>query len=355
MRKLEEIQIADLQIDSLIVQEDYSNAARLLIKKQLQDWPLLKEGHESLQSVKFRTFPFKPKAYQAQTDDSYKISFQFNPKRITSSSAKVDKKSIKERECFLCFENLPIEQKGILYKDNYFILANPFPIFPEHFTVSNINHIPQSIENNFGDFLELSKDLSKHYTVFYNGPECGASAPDHLHFQAGSKYFMPIDDEFYSLRNEFGEILLENENIIISAIDDRLRKIISFEGNNKAYLHKHFIRMYNFLKKELPAKEHGLTKESMMNIISFYEEETGWRVLVFLREKHRSHHYFEEGDKKLLWSPAAVDLGGVCITPLEKDFVKINEEIISEVFDEIMVSKERFHYIKESLLAGGEN
>ncbi len=347
MRKLEEIQIADLQIDSLVVHEDYSNAARLLIKKQLQDWPLLKEGHESLQSVKFRTFPFKPKAYQAQTDDIYKISFQFNPKRITSSSAKVDKKSIKERECFLCLENLPPEQKGIVYKDNYFILANPFPIFPEHFTVSNINHIPQSIESNFLDFLELSKDLSKHYTVFYNGPECGASAPDHLHFQAGSKYFMPIDDEFYSLKNEFGEMLLENENIVISAIDDGLRKIISFEGKDKNYLNKYFLKLYELLNKNQPT----ISKEPMMNIISFYEEEIGWRVLVFLRQKHRPHHYFEEGDRKLLWSPAAVDLGGVCITPLEKDFVKINEKIISEVFNEIMVSKERFHYIKESLLA----
>ncbi len=341
MRKLEEIQIADLQIDNLIVQEDYSNAARLLIKKQLLDWPLLKQGYESLQSVKLRTFHFK----------GYKINFQFNPGRIISSSAKVDKKSIKERDCFLCFENLPQEQKGILYKENYFILANPFPIFPEHFTLANINHVPQSIEKNFLDFLNLSKDLSKHYTVFYNGPECGASAPDHLHFQAGSKNFMPIEDEFYSLKNEFGEILLENENIIISAIDDGLRKIISLEGEDRDYLNEYFLKMYDLLNKN----QQAISKEPMMNIISFYESKIGWKVLVFLRQKHRPHHYFEEGNKKLLWSPAAVDLGGVCIAPLEGDFVKINEGIIKEVFDEIIVSKERFHFIKEHLLVGGEN
>ena len=121
------------------------------------------------------------------------MKVQFNPGRYISTSAKVDEKSINDRKCFLCPANLPEEQKGILYEEEYLILGNPFPIFPEHFTIPNINHVPQQIKNNFPLMLKLTKDLSKHYVVLYNGPKCGASAPDHFHFQAGTKNFMPIE------------------------------------------------------------------------------------------------------------------------------------------------------------------
>ena len=183
---LEDILINQPEINDFVNKNDYSEAAKKLLNKQKDDWQFAANGFESLKSVQTKEFNF----------DGYKFKVQFNPGRIKSSSAKVDDKSIKERKCFLCLENLPSEQKGILINEEYIILVNPFPIFPEHFTIPQVRHTPQSIKNSFIDLLEISKELSKYYTVFYNGPKCGASAPDHLHFQAGSKNFMPIDLEF---------------------------------------------------------------------------------------------------------------------------------------------------------------
>src|SRR5690606_5973953 len=171
--------ISNSQINIFLSQEDYSNAARTLLELQKQDWPQCAEGYATLKDVRVKEFQF----------NGFKIKVQFNAGRITSSAAKVDAKSISERKCFLCTENLPAEQKGILYGEDYLILCNPFPIFNEHFTLTHIQHAPQSIKGSFNKLLSLSKNLSKYYTVFYNGPRCGASAPDHMHFQAGNKFF----------------------------------------------------------------------------------------------------------------------------------------------------------------------
>ena len=195
---------ADSIIKNFIKENNFSDAAKRLFEIQKEQWPMLAAGFKSLDTVKSKTFQF----------DGFKIKAQFNAGRMTSTSAKVDPKSISERKCFLCTENLPAEQKGILYKDKYLILCNPFPIFPTHFTLTHKEHQPQRILDTFPDMLDLSKDLSKHYSVIYNGPRCGASAPDHLHFQAGNKSFMPIDDEFHQIKNEYGKEIFEDDNLI---------------------------------------------------------------------------------------------------------------------------------------------
>ncbi len=322
------------KVKEVIEENDFASAAKMLLEDQKKTWPQLTSGYESLNSIQVKTFQF----------DNFTIKVQFNPGRIVSSSAKVDAKSIKERKCFLCYDNLPAEQKGILYKNQYLILCNPFPIFPEHFTLPHIDHIPQSIKINFETLLDFSKDLSGRYTVFYNGPKCGASAPDHLHFQAGNKSFMPIDDDFHQLQNECGEVILENEELSVFGVDDGLRRFISIESSNKKEVIEAFNSLYD-LYDALENKE----EEPMMNILGFYEEEFGWRILVFLRDKHRPSHYFAEGGGNILLSPASVDLGGVCITPLEKDFNKITKELLTEIFKEISLAKEHFDYIKLSL------
>ncbi len=191
----------DQIISNLVKENNFADAAKRLFEIQKEQWPMLSSGFKSLETVKSKSFQF----------DGFKIKAQFNAGRITSTSAKVDPKSISERKCFLCTENLPAEQKGILYNDNYIILCNPFPIFPTHFTLTHKEHQPQRILDTFSDMLDLSKDLSKYYSVIYNGPRCGASAPDHLHFQAGNKFFMPIDDEFHQIKNEYGKEIFEDE------------------------------------------------------------------------------------------------------------------------------------------------
>jgi hypothetical protein len=263
---------------------------------------------------------------------------------MISTSAKVDEKSIKERKCFLCFENLPQEQKCIIYKDEYIILVNPFPIFPEHFTLSNLKHQPQRIADTFPFLLNFSKDLSKNYSVVYNGPKCGASAPDHLHFQAGTKGFMPLDDEFHLVKNEFGEELFSDDNILITGIDDGLRKFITMESISYDLMVEWFQNILNVLNTENPSEP-----ESLMNIISGYDEEFGWQIAIFLREKHRPTHYFREGESRILLSPASVDLAGCCITPDENSFEKINENILREIFSEVFVDLQKFERIKHAI------
>ncbi|MEO8399869.1 MAG: DUF4922 domain-containing protein, partial [Ignavibacteriaceae bacterium] len=195
---MKNILCGDTEVITYLNRGDFSNASKKLLELQIKSWSLAEKGYKSLESIQTKTFHF----------EGFDIKVQFNPGRIISSSAKVDEKSIKERECFLCIENLPIEQKGLLFNDEYLILVNPFPIFPEHFTLPNLKHIPQRIhsfsrKNPFSALLDFSKNLSKFYTVFYNGPNCGASAPDHLHFQAGLKNFIPIEADFHQLKKGY--------------------------------------------------------------------------------------------------------------------------------------------------------
>ena len=330
----QDILIKNSLIEELIADADYANAAKRLLEDQKKTWKQLGDGYESLKNVRTKNFQF----------DGFRMKIQFNPGRYISTAAKVDEKSINERTCFLCPANLPEEQKGILCEDEYLILGNPYPIFPEHFTIPNIRHIPQQIKNNFPFMLKLVKDLSKYYVIVYNGPKCGASAPDHFHFQAGTKNFMPIVDDFHQLKNEYGELLFENDEITVSAIDDGLRRVIAFESMNNEMLTTAFSNFY-----EIYSLFSVNNEEPMMNIISSYEEEFGWRVIVFLREKHRSSHYFAEGENKILLSAASVDLGGVCITPLEKDFERMTKEKLTEILAEVSLNKSTFSFIKQKV------
>jgi len=328
------------KLNELISRNDYSNAARLLLREQIKIWPALEEAYNSLKTVQIKTFQY----------EGFIIKVQNNPGRLTSSSAKVDKKSITTRACFLCSGNLYSKQKAIKYGEDFLILVNPFPIFPEHFTIPHKNHILQLIKEWFGKMLLVSKDFSRD-VIIYNGPACGASAPDHFHFQAGSKFFMPLDDGFHSLKNEYGEILVDNDSIVVAGIDDGLRKFISIETKEISLAEKVFDIFYSFYSRVSDGKT-----EPMMNIICFYEpgqaqdsENYGWRTLIFLREKHRPSHYFREGENRILLSPAAVDFGGVCILPLEKDFEKITKEDITGIFREVSIGKEQFEYVKAEL------
>ena len=324
----------DFLIKEFVEQNNYSEAAKRLFEIQKEQWQMLASGYETLKTVKSKSFQF----------DGFKIKAQFNAGRITSTSAKVDPKSISERKCFLCTENLPEEQKGILYNNKYIILCNPFPIFPTHFTLTLKEHQPQRIIDTFPDMLDLSKDLAKYYTVIYNGPRCGASAPDHQHFQAGNKIFIPVDDEFQQIKNEYGKEIFENDDLSIFSIDDSIRKFISIESPDKKLAVNAFNKFYKTYS-ELMNEE----QEPMINIISFYEEEYGWRVIVFLRSKHRPAVFFAEGEEKMLVSPAAIDLGGVCVFPREEDFNRISKEQIAAIFKEVFVSEEVLKKLIEKL------
>lgn len=319
------------QVLTFLNENDYTNAAKLLLQIQINEWDKLGEGYKNLSRLKTKTFWF----------DGFKIKIQFNSGRILSTSAKVDVDSIKKRSCFLCEKNLPKEQKGIKVLENYLLLCNPYPVFPEHFTIVTTNHEPQKISSSFKDFVILSKLLSDNYTIIYNGPQCGASAPDHLHFQAGTKNFMPIENDFHSIKKEFGDTVFNSEELTLTALYDGLRRFISMESIDNKILLKAFNIIYNELDEN--------NGEPMMNLICNFDKEFGWRVIIFLRAKHRPSHYFLEGENQIIFSPAAIDLGGVCILPVENDFYKIDKQLLISIFNEVATSFNDFELLKVRL------
>jgi ATP adenylyltransferase/5',5'''-P-1,P-4-tetraphosphate phosphorylase II len=312
----------------------YSRATEQLLKIQLDNWKELAEEYKRLSSVKIKIFLF----------EDFQIKLQFNPGRLKSTSAEVSDVAIKKRSCFLCADNLPSRQKGIKLLDKYILLCNPYPVFPHHFTIAAINHHQQEIKSSFSELLLLAKMLSKKYSLIYNGPKCGASAPDHLHFQACTKHQMSIENDFHFIVKRYGEKIINNEQLYIAAINDGLRRFISFETKDKNILQNTFAQFYKAYR-EFKSEE----GEPMMNIICNYEKEFGWRVIIFLRSKHRPSHYFLDNDKKYIISPAAIDLGGLCIIPIEKDFIRIDKETLGDIFKEVSLQNGEYEKLLKAL------
>jgi hypothetical protein len=329
------IAIAESELAPFIRLPRPAGRAHGLLLQQQGVWELLRNGYNSLQRVRTRAFDF----------DGFHIKVQFNPGRIISTSAKVDPHSIRERKCFLCTENLPPAQRGIACDGEYLLLCNPFPIFPEHFTISCTRHLPQRIRAAFGTFLRFVRDLGDLYTVFYNGPACGASAPDHLHFQAGNRAFLPIDAEYESLRKTRAVPLVESDALRAYAFDGCLRHFIALESGHADSLLGAFEALYAIL-----AEGRAGDDEPLLNLLGFYQAGE-WRVLCFPRAKHRPGFYFQEGESQLLISPAAVELGGVCTTPREQDFEKVTRDHIVQMFDEVCLDSQAFKSLAGKLSA----
>lgn len=301
-----------------------SAEVKRLLQEQLGEWELARLNFDALDKVRNKSFAF----------DGFDIKVQFNPARIQSTAAKVDPKSIKERKCFLCSSNLPTEQKGLPYGNEYTILVNPFPIFKEHFTIPTKAHVDQLILNRYGDMLDLAKSLDN-YSIFYNGPKCGASAPDHAHFQAGNKGFMPLEKDIKKILNE---LIYKDTDISAYLLKNYLRNGFLIESKNKERAVDFFKKLYSLL--EIKDGE----EEPMLNIITWYEADT-WFSCIFPRDKHRPDCFFAEGDQNILISPASVDMGGVFITPQEKDFDKITAKDIQNILKEVCISDDKVKQI----------
>lgn len=326
---LEKVFISDAELAKYSESSTLADRARALVKHQREHWDLAGEGYSTLDKVQIREFEF----------DGFLVKIQFNPGRIKSSSAKVDKKSISKRPCFLCYKNLPEQQKGIPYFRDYLILVNPFPIFSEHLTIPKIDHIPQLIESNFRGMLRLSEDIGKHFVVFYNGPNCGASAPDHMHFQAGIKGFMPIDSEYDNIIKSKGELLYVGNEVAIHGVENYLRYFFSIESKNVGKITEAFSKLYSMM--QIFSKN----EEPMMNVLSYYEHKH-WKIIIFPRQRHRPKNFYESEENRIMLSPASVDLGGMCITPLEKDFNKMSKDLLVDILRQVTISKELYEYYK---------
>ena len=297
-----------------------SEQARQLIKDQQKEWALAGKNYEGLKSVKTKTLAY----------DGFDVLVQFNPERIRSSAAKVDAGSIAARPCFLCHQNRPEEQRAIRVLDRYEILVNPFPIFPEHLTIPHVEHTPQQIADTFDDMLELSR-LLEEFTVFYNGPKCGASAPDHLHFQAGNRRFMPME-------RDYKKGLFFHDSKVVHGVEvirwgDYLRSVITLSGRDKAALAMEFECLFRAFQGMQPTDP-----EPMLNILMSHDKGR-WHVHLFPRIAHRPRQYFEAGEKQILLSPASVDMGGVLITPRAEDFAKLGMTEAQNIFAQVCLDE----------------
>lgn len=336
MKLTAQILLKDFEIENLIGKNSYAEAAEYLFNSQLNSWLLLKNNYEAIRNVQRKSFWF----------EGFKIKVQFNPQRIKSTSAEVDEASVLNRKCFLCAENLPMEQKGVLLDEKFLLLCNPYPIFPQHFTIASLGHKPQRILESFSDFLNIVRLLSKKYTMVYNGPACGASAPDHLHFQAGTKNILPIENDIQQLKNDFGKIVFEDENVAVSFIDDSLRKIVLIESSEQKLVEQLFKKIFKVYENYSDT-----AYEPMINIISNYYEEFGWRLIILLRSKHRPECFSNTDPDRILISPAAIDLGGFVITPREEDFIRTDKECLEKIFNEVSLDTKTFSILEEKVKA----
>ncbi|HKQ80243.1 MAG TPA: DUF4922 domain-containing protein [Blastocatellia bacterium] len=295
---------------------DFHSLVEGLARQQLATWPMLRDAVAGLERVEYKKLSVR----------ASEVLAQFNPQRIVSTAAKVDAATIKQRPCFLCAENLPIEERGVAFGEDFVALYNPFPVLPRHLVITSRRHIPQTIERNFGTLLDLALDLGGEFFVIYNGASCGASAPDHLHFQACERERLPIIRE---VGNWERRILSNDSRIEIFTLNDyRLNALIA-RGNNREALIECFDRALRLL-----AEVTGAESEPMINLVVTRDGDR-WTLIVFPRDKHRPDRYFADGNAKLTVSPAAIDLSGVLVVPQPDHFAKITSRDIEEIYAEV--------------------
>jgi hypothetical protein len=287
--------------------KNYSEQISELFENQLLVWKLAKDNYEGLNHTKNREICF----------DGFSIHIQCNQGRVRSTCA--GKQNREKASCFLCAENRPVEQEGIPFED-FTILCNPYPVFSEHLTIASNEHKPQSIIENLPVMLRLSQHLPR-FVVFYNGPQCGASAPMHLHFQAGIKQEFPIYNNFSTLKNRFARV---SEDVSFFIINDGVRMFYVLEGDDSEILANSFTRKFC---------TEG--KEPNLNILTWWENNR-WTICIFKRKQHRPSQFYEKGDAQILVSPATVEMAGLVVTPCLAGFEKISKADLYDIYKQVI-------------------
>ena len=292
-----------------------------LFQQQILDWPLLRVNYAALDNAQVR---------ELTLCDSL-ILLQYNPERLRSSAARIDTESLASRPCFLCDENQPQEQETLLWGGGrYKIQVNPYPIFPKHFTIADTKHVFQSISNpeRVDDLLKLAHDLPD-YVIFYNGAKSGASAPDHFHFQAGTRSMLPLCAEVTNPAQ------WPESNILESCLDGFIgfnqllgRFLFMIKTAEPALAGLYFARLQIAMMEAL-----GIKEEPSQNLLCWYEDEE-YYLVVFPRLKHRPSCY-GEGEDQFALSPASVDMGGLWTVPIKANFDRLDASIIKEIYDEL--------------------
>ncbi len=311
----------------------------VLWRRQCDEWKLLRAGRADLHAARTRMFDL---------GGSHVIA-QCNPSRVKSAAAKVDAGTLAARPCFLCDENRPIEQRYVLYRGNWKVLCNPAPIFDPHFTIVWAVHEPQRIRSALGTMLDLAADLESRYTVFYNGPSSGASAPDHLHLQASPVGGTPVETELASAlcaeRGNNGQSWIEwvrRAPAHVGVSRPGRRPTIVMTGADRQAILAGAEEVLAGLEAVHPAQP-----EPMVNLFVTSADDH-WVLWMFPRQAHRPSCYGHEPDHYLV-SPGAVDLAGLLITPRPEDFERLDAGTIHAIYDDVSLSPEKFGLLRDHL------
>ena len=292
-------------------------------QSEKKNWSDAATRYEALTGV--QTKPLPSKLYTLNSKLSV-LTAQWNPARIVSTGANISKQAIEKRPCFLCDSNRPAEQHALPVLGQYQLLVNPFPILPKHFTIPTRQHTAQSIKGRFQDLFKIAQQMPD-YMVFYNGPLCGASCPDHMHLQAGSRGIAPLERDWKSIYEPALKPFAEG----ISLLTDYACPVLVIRTAEAKEAEERFMRIYN----ALPMHE-GET-EPRMNIVCWQQDEEVV-TLIFPRAKHRPDCYTAQGEEQLLISPGALDMCGLLITPREQDFKKLTPEQAVAILKEVSLT-----------------
>lgn len=303
---------------------------RGLLNQQLETWDQLRQGYKILGDVKTREI----------SSNSFSAIIQHNPGRKTSTTADTRQEAIEMRPCFLCIENLPKDQKGILYKE-FLILCNPAPVFYHHLTINSISHMPQRIDTHIPHLLQLTKDLGTGWMTLYNGPECGASAPGHLHFQAVPKGNTPLENELEDKKSM--NHLKDISKTSIYWKEGMGRGFFILEGYDEGSLGSTSLRLFSALATALKA-----SGEPKMNIVCF-EQDKKLMLCVFPRTKHRPDAFFKDGDNRITISPGTIEMAGVIVAPMERDFIRLDRQTLETIYKEASVDKKIMENVMDYL------
>lgn len=310
--------------------------------------------------LRFEDLHTQAEVKSLDTDD-VSLAVQYNPARIVSTGAKIDNKQIKTRPCFLCDHHRPKVQTSLPIEGKYQVLINPFPILPQHLTIPTRRHTPQQIEAHLGEFCKIAHQLP-HFLVFYNGARCGASAPDHMHFQAGSRGFVPIERDWAKYEGRLERVYPISTDEIArmeeAGYTDKRAGIylvrdyacpafavLGETGENNQMLLRTLI--------ETIPKESGQV-EPDFNLVAWVDKGNGVQkkqlvTILFPRRKHRPDCYHVEGKSQLLISPGAIDMGGLLITPRQEDFERITAKQAISILREVSMSETEILLIVKKL------
>ena len=290
--------------------------------RQLEKWDDAQRRYRELRNVKTRELAVGASSIQVQ----------WNPARIGSTGAKIDAKTLAERPCFLCEQNRPKEQVKKSIDSQYDLLVNPFPILPIHFTIPSVRHEPQLIRGAYGEIHKLLDEYPE-LMVFYNGPKCGASAPDHAHFQAGTSGLLPLQLSWQRLSRSLKKVVSLNDDEDISFIEEYPCPALLIRSRSQYGDEQLFRRLYEALP------QHEDDTEPMMNIVSWRRNDE-YLAVVFPRGKHRPDCYYAEGAQQFIISPGALDMAGLIITPRQEDFERLTPETALNILNEVSLPKD---------------